>query len=580
MDAALVAAPAAWHVSASQVETFTKCQRAWFNRSVLRLPAPSTAAQGLGTQIHSALEAYNRHGTFPADPVMAEFVALAAHEIPPPGVGEPEREISLETYPGGPRWIGFVDLYVPGDVPQIIDYKTTSDFRYIKAPDDLLASPQMMSYARWALDGAHVGTIAEVKLTHVYLRTRGKKSVKRVDATAPRAQILDVWERDVATVRMMERIRQTITESDDVSPTGVDTGHCNAYGGCPYRSRCGLDTTPSKGVTTVPDPNKPSSLLEKILAAKAKLAASEAAPTPDNVVPLTPQAGVVPPDAPPREQPAPAAVAPAVAPAAPAPTPAPPEDDIMAAALAASQAMEAAEPAAEPPKTKRGPGRPRKTPAPRCPVCTHEVRIADDDLIVAHTNGNGEECYVSGWSLEEAEAEAAEVAKAKAEQAKAAPPPAPAPTVSPAISPEEQARAAEAHARAAAIVAQTEALRQAAAEATPKGHHPGLTPRPAVSNLVLYVDCTPVKGADRKDVELFEDFIAPIAAAAAEVNNVHDYRLISYTSKGVLATAIRAALANGQIPRVLQISSATPGSDVALEVLVPYARTVVRALRG
>jgi hypothetical protein len=92
----------------------------------------------------------------------------------------------------------------------------------------------------------------------------------------------------------------------------------------------------------------------------------------------------------------------------------------------------------------------------------------------------------------------------------------------------------------------------------------------------LYIDCLPTKGGT--PYGLGEDILAQAGADAAAVENVADWRLIQYTSRGVLATAVRSLI--GELPKALVVTSSVPGSDVLIEVLTPIARKVVRALRG
>lgn len=75
-----------------------------------------------------------------------------------------------------------------------------------------------------------------------------------------------------------------------------------------------------------------------------------------------------------------------------------------------------------------------------------------------------------------------------------------------------------------------------------------------------------------------EEILALAGADAAKSENVHDWRMISYTARGVLASALRARLA--EIPKVLVVTSSLSGADVLIETLTPIARKVVRALRG
>lgn len=136
---------------------------------------------------------------------------------------------------------------------------------------------------------------------------------------------------------------------------------------------------------------------------------------------------------------------------------------------------------------------------------------------------------------------------------------------------------------------------QASFEITPSAEGPGTVvqiPTPAVESKKaeapeakagscpleeIWIDCMPVKGGAHVPT-MAEEVLAPCCAQAAEEAGVPDYRFISYNSKPTLATVIRAHLS--EMPKSLVVSSTIPGADVLLEVLTPFARLVVRGLRG
>lgn len=619
----LASAETEGRTSASQVETFGKCERAWYFGSVLRVPRVSTAAQGLGTNVHGVIERWLNGHRDTIDPAVARLVDAAKPYLPDPekdaGTYIAEGEFRLPTYQGGPVWLGFIDLKFPGEKPpRILDYKTTSDFRYAKTEAELLENTQVMSYARRALDLPESPDV--VKVGHLYIRTKGAAKALPVYVEASKGHVLSIWERDLQTVRRMEAIRrQPSLNPDDVPPTGTDTGHCNAYGGCPYREKCGLENHTSifGGRKMTDNTVKPSALLEKVLAAKAKLAeetarkaqaagtvpttpapaqeapAPEAAPgtvAPGTMVyletapPVTvaPTANIVPPDAPPRtEEPEPVRT---------------PEPE-----------AQAATPAPEAP-AKRKPGRPPKSAAQitlpgvtRCPACKAPITLENGTI----PNHNGVDanfkpddmapCVTAGDALDGATAwvEGRRIALADRARDTRTPPPA---EDFPAMvaRAESNRRAREALAKVEADLATakeiankhaahaadlerrleaSEKARQAALAAIP---HPKDAAKAAAPGFTLYIDCTPIKGADRAEVVLLEDWLAPIAQAVAEHAGKPDYRLIQYTSKGDLAIAMREARKLPDMPRVLQISSLIPGADVAIEVLTPWATQVIR----
>ena len=99
-----------------------------------------------------------------------------------------------------------------------------------------------------------------------------------------------------------------------------------------------------------------------------------------------------------------------------------------------------------------------------------------------------------------------------------------------------------------------------------------------VEALEIYIDCAPRKPTPR-DVIMLEDWIQPYTKAtnahALSTFKVPDWRLLDHgKGKGLLAAYI------AQAPRpvgTLLVSSRTPGADVAMEHLIPFATRVVGA---
>lgn len=311
-----------------------------------------------------------------------------------------------------------------------------------------------------------------------------------------------------------------------------------------------------------------NTLLARLQRVRQGLPAAEAAP---EAAPPAPAAapGVVPPDAPAREQSAaPAPTAPAeVAAAEPEPTPGlaakidaapakrrgrPSKADLAARAAAAGPVdPEATPPAVEKPKPA---GK-----AMTCPACGGYAPIDTKERYMDHPGVDMDlKPYPEGLGV----------------------------CVASGDTPEE-ARATVAKIRASAAVPAAIGTPQSAAEVRkPAVLKPAPLPPPppleSVDELVIeaiYIDCLPVKGTHKGAFVMMEDWLAPILKVVAEANNVADYRLISYTSRGVLAEGISAQRQLAP-PPVLVVASHASGADVVLENLIPFARTVVRGMRG
>lgn len=300
------------YTSASQVNAFRSCPRKWYNSWILGIQQPETDSMKLGTAIHAALEkrmkAIKEKEICVDDEETAKYVRAAMPYLPFEDFYL-EQKMELETFEGGPRWVGFIDLlYEKDDHPFVLDYKTTSNMRYAKTPEELSADTQVCSYAKWAMqvsdrDRANVG--------HLYLQTKTKTpKVKPVEVGLSREEADIVWARDMDTVREMVRVVEELGpgDSDRSEELTPNTKSCDLYGGCFYRRKCGIKSESlvrlvaagkkASGQTYTSDLSSKggtnmSSLSEKLKArAQAPVVEPEAEPT----------FAVVPPDAPPRDK--------------------------------------------------------------------------------------------------------------------------------------------------------------------------------------------------------------------------------------------------------------------------------------
>jgi hypothetical protein len=105
-----------------------------------------------------------------------------------------------------------------------------------------------------------------------------------------------------------------------------------------------------------------------------------------------------------------------------------------------------------------------------------------------------------------------------------------------------------------------------------------------VGGLRLYVDCLPTKGDP--DYSLAEDWAGPMIAElnewALEDHKMIDYRLLPYAQEKAAFTAAvqkRATAKMGLPPAIVLSTSSQLGKEL-LPLLTPFARVIVRALRG
>lgn len=260
-----------YSVSPSQVSAYRQCPRLWFWASILNDRSPPMRANVLGDAVHKAMEHYVQTGeilptvTLPA-PYLAnnpdgtvatetfqtlEFVQAAMDHIPPHALDDHWKQFRPEagcgvmveqlgemgTYEGGPSWVQYIDLVVaqPGDVGEIIDYKTRSSFRYNKTPEELLHDVQLMSNLRWLFLSSDYKS---GRIKHLNLLTRGKVKCVPTFVDVTREQVELEWQRTLATVREMVEWAAIASEAEKLPP---NTESCDMYGGCRKRGPCGFD---------------------------------------------------------------------------------------------------------------------------------------------------------------------------------------------------------------------------------------------------------------------------------------------------------------------------------------------------
>lgn len=440
--------------SASQVKAYESCARLWFNQSILKLRQPQTPAQAFGSAVHKAIENFLLHNTLPEDPRLESFVEVAGPYLPADALVEHYIEIpTIDNV----VWRGYIDCL---DLSSnfILDYKSTSDFKYAKDSEQLANDVQMVSYAKWFvdkynLDGAEVG--------HLYLLTKNKKpKAKLVTAEISRNHANKIWNEKLVVVAEMAQVvdclydknNPTKDRTEELSPTGATLGTCDMYGGCPFRTKCGLNEQTITRIVNFgrntnlekrAEKEMGTSLSEKLAAKKSVTPVVE---MPVDVVEAPVVISILPPDAPPNEEVEPLSVTLAR------------EEGVIKKARKKSKEV------------------------------VDEINLGDFS--------------------------------------------------------------------------------------TKREGVPSLNRK----RLVIYQDCIPIKGDDRAKWVMLEDWLAPIAQSVAEAHGQADYRLIQYTAKPALATAVRSKL--DTVPEVLIVSSYAAGADVVMECLIPLATQVVKALKG
>ena len=236
------------HVSATSISLFREgCNRRWFERYVLGKRGDSSPAMVLGNKVHTELENYLRDGSSPSLSIEGKIAKSGLKHLPPPS-DELLIEISLEDYPieTPVSFKGFIDCFIPphlseSGVMEVLDHKTTSNFKYAKTEDELSVNLQLIIYARHILE--YYPHEEDVKLTHVsYLTKTPYRSIKR-SVTVSREHVYTQFESIIETVHLMIKASE-----QDIHLIEKNEKFCWSYGKrCPYYDDC-MVTTNNKGV--------------------------------------------------------------------------------------------------------------------------------------------------------------------------------------------------------------------------------------------------------------------------------------------------------------------------------------------
>lgn len=218
-------------VSPSQIKEYEQCPRKWYFAKVQGLPVVSRNQKSLdfGSALHKEIENF----ILEAKPLTSPLAKLGLEYIPT------TQGLLVETRVEDP-WVaaagihvdGYIDLVVPGPVPEIIDWKTTSDIdKWGKTSQELRTDVQMLTYAKWA----HAKYDAdEVRLSHVQFQTKGRPWVSK------KSTVLTLDETNRAWLSVNHQVTQMIADAGKKTPAEVhgNTNSCDNYGGCPFQHVC------------------------------------------------------------------------------------------------------------------------------------------------------------------------------------------------------------------------------------------------------------------------------------------------------------------------------------------------------
>ncbi len=225
------------------------CLRKFHYEKVMGLKPPQTPQQAAGVELHAQNELYLDTG----DKSGFGPLALAGQfMLPKPKTEDPriliEHDIAggdLETAPLRARGIpivGYIDLIHwqdtgeenrvdPTGTVEVLDWKTSSDPKWIKTPKEMASTLQMTTYGKWAVE---VKKAEWVRLSHGYYFTKGRHAPRKVSLRVHRDEINERWE-------YVEKLAGSLVDVvKETNPDNVpaNTRACGAYRGCPHASYC------------------------------------------------------------------------------------------------------------------------------------------------------------------------------------------------------------------------------------------------------------------------------------------------------------------------------------------------------
>lgn len=228
------------HVSASSIKLFESCPRRWYYRYILGRKEESSASMELGSAVHTVLESYLKTGAFEGEGIPLVIAQSGEHLLPAVAdSGDLRIEMSLDEMPleGLPiPFKGFIDcLIIPADgsIPEVLDHKTTSSFRYAKSPAELAQDTQMIIYAKHVL--AHLPAHDEIRLTHIaYLTKEPYGDARKATVIVSRQQVDRAFDKIMETVYEMLKAAEVAGNQQK-----KNNEYCYSYGKrCPFYNEC------------------------------------------------------------------------------------------------------------------------------------------------------------------------------------------------------------------------------------------------------------------------------------------------------------------------------------------------------
>jgi hypothetical protein len=248
--------------SASQIKGFRRCQRMWWQEKIAKLPVPRKPAADLGIELHGQMEEYllGERKLGKLDPRLQPGVdfgflpdpsdlnrEMVEHRFQLPSSLTPSVTIR-----------GVIDLLERG---RVTDHKTTSSFRFLKAPEELVHDAQCIVYSYWAVISRLALPDGSIEFRHLYYLTRGSPQVRESKVVMTPSILKEGWKEIVEIGKKMHR-----TARLPLAEIEPNLDACTDYGGCPFRANCAstgiASFGPLSGLFTPPQKRTPTMKME------------------------------------------------------------------------------------------------------------------------------------------------------------------------------------------------------------------------------------------------------------------------------------------------------------------------------
>ncbi len=229
--------------SATQISTAEVCLRKWAWGRIDGIYGPPNKWAALGIETHKQMYEWGRDRRAPrfgAPGVVGKAAELAAALItvaPPPQTKGLEHENKNLLLMDQHEVVLIIDVWNPigSDVPEVIDYKTTTELFWAKTKEELIDDCQFATYTGWAL----TTTQSEVvRGKWLYVNTVGKPTPFPVVREVTFNDIQARLEQNLETIKELEAIHQSGIPAIEVP---YDASGCDKFGGCPYKELCNLN---------------------------------------------------------------------------------------------------------------------------------------------------------------------------------------------------------------------------------------------------------------------------------------------------------------------------------------------------